>query len=175
MPFSVLELWNRIRDRLRRDRLATELDEELRFHQTMLERDHRLAGAADDDARRVARLQLGNPTYLRETTRAMWTFGWLDDLLHDVRYAARVLRHNVAFSFAVVLTLALGIGANTAIFSVVDAVVLRPLPYADPGRLYSVWIVPPSSRTDRYPTSFPDLTDWRAPDRWRRCSSARTD
>ena len=162
MPFSVLELWNRIRDRLRRDRLATELDEELRFHQTMLERDHRLAGAADDDARRVARLQLGNPTYLRETTRAMWTFGWLDDLLHDVRYAARVLRHNVAFSFAVVLTLALGIGANTAIFSVVDAVVLRPLPYADPGRLYSVWIVPPSARTDRYPTSFPDLTDWRA-------------
>lgn len=161
MPYSVLELWNRLRDRVRRDRLAAELDEELHFHQAMLERDHRTTSASDDEARRVARLQLGNPTYLREETRAMWTLGWFDDFLLDVRYASRVLRHNLAFTCAVILTLALGIGANTAIFSVVNAVILRPLPYADPSRLYSVWINPVGFPDARHPTSYPDLSDWQ--------------
>jgi putative ABC transport system permease protein len=158
----MLELWNRLRDRFRRDRLASELDEELRFHQTMLERDHRAHGGADADARRIARLQLGNATYVRETTGAMWTFSWFDDVLKDVRYASRVLRHNVAFTAAVILTLALGIGANTAIFSVVNAVILRPLPYAAPHQLYSVWVAPVGSPNSRNPTSYLDLVDWRA-------------
>jgi putative ABC transport system permease protein len=158
----MLELWNRLRDRFRRDRLASELDEELRFHRTMLERDRRVDGATDDEARRIAQLQLGNSTYLRETTRAMWTFGWFDDLLQDVRYASRVLRHNLSFTVAVVLTLSLGIGANTAIFSVVNAVILRPLPYADPSRLVSVWSAPVGAPNSRNPTSYPDLVDWQA-------------
>src|SRR5215471_7231933 len=158
----MLELWNRLRDRFRRDRLASELDEELRFHRTMLERDRRVDGATDDEARRIAQLQLGNSTYLRETTGAMWTFGWFDDLLQDVRYASRVLRHNLSFTVAVVLTLSLGIGANTAIFSVVNAVILRPLPYADPSRLVSVWSAPVGAPSSRNPTSYPDLVDWQA-------------
>jgi len=153
----LLEIWNRLRDRWRRDALSAELDEELRFHQTMLERDHHASGAPAAAARRV----LGNPTYLREETRAMWSLGWVDDALQDVRYAARVLRRNTAFSVAVVVTLALGIGANTAIFSVVNAVMLRPLPYADPDRLYSVWTVPAASTAERLPVSYPDLTDWQ--------------
>ncbi len=150
----LLEIWNRLRDRWRRDALSAELDEELRFHETMLEREHHAGGAF------AARRRLGNPTYFREETRAMWSLGWIDDALQDVRYAARVLRRNAAFSAAVIVTLALGIGANTAIFSVVNAVVLQPLPYADPDRLYSVWTVPAATSAARLPVSYPDLNDW---------------
>jgi len=155
------EIFNRLRDRLRRESLTAELDEELKFHQAMLERDSRHAGASPPDARAAARRQLGNATYLREETRAVWSLGWIDDALQDLRYATRVLRHNVSFSIAVVMTLALGIGANTAIFSVVNGVVLRPLPYEQPDRLYSVWLVPTAAQSERLPASYPDLTDWQ--------------
>jgi putative ABC transport system permease protein len=157
----LLEALNRLRDRLRRDKLAAELDEELQFHQAMLERDSRAGGASPETARTTARRQLGNATYVREETRAVWSLGWIDDALQDLRYAARVLRHNVPFSLAVIATLALGIGANTAIFSVVNAVVLQPLPYAQPDRLYSVWTVPAGNQSARLPASYPDLMDWQ--------------
>ena len=157
----LLEIFNRFRDRLRRDALSEELSEEMRFHQAMLERDSRDDGASSEAARAAARRQLGNTTYLREETRALWSLGWVDDAVHDVRYALRVLRHNGSFSLAVIGTLALGIGANTAIFSVVNGVILRPLPYEQPDRLYSVWTVPAASQSERLPASYPDLTDWQ--------------
>jgi putative ABC transport system permease protein len=159
---TALELWNRLLDRFRRDSLSRELEAELRFHQGMLERDARLQGASAEAAHRAGVLALRNSTYNLERTRDMWSLGWVDDLLNDVRYAGRVVRHNPAFSLAVVLTLALGIGANTAIFSVVNAVLLRPLPYAEPERLYSIWTVPATSPNDRNPVSYPDVVDWEA-------------
>jgi hypothetical protein len=156
------EVLHRLLDRFRRGSLSRDLADELRFHQNMLERDHLVGGATPDDARRRGVIELGNPTYNIERARDMWSLGWVDDLMNDIRFAARVLRRNPAFSIAVVITLALGIGANTAIFSVVNAVILRPLPYADPDRLFSIWTVPASTPTDRNPTSYPDIRDWEA-------------
>ena len=144
------EIFGRLRDRLRRDELQADLDEELRHHHAMLER----AGPSSSRS-------LGNVTYYREETRATWSLGLIDDFLHDLRYAARVLRRDVGFSTAVVLTAAVGIGATTAVFGIVNAVILRPLPYSDPDRLVSVWTSPSGTPTDRNPTSLPDVRDWQ--------------
>ncbi len=146
----IREFAARLRDRLRRDQLSAELDEELRLHRDLLARSN------PADAR-----SLGNVTYYKEETRAMWSLGLVDDLLHDAHYAARVLRRDIGFTAAVVVTLALGIGANTAVFSIVNAVLLRELPYTDPDRLVSVWTSQSGTPTARNPTSLPDVRDWQ--------------
>jgi len=124
----------------RRRRLERELDRELRYHMERRVEDLRQAGATDTNARRQAALEFGGLAQVREDVRETWVWRWLDNAGRDVRYAFRMLRRSPGFAITALLSLTLGTGVNAAIFSLVDQVVLRPLPVNNPDRLvHLVW------------------------------------
>jgi putative ABC transport system permease protein len=116
-----------------------ELDEEIRAHIEMSARERVERGATADEARAAARREFGNVGLVKETTRDVWGFVWLGQLLRDARHAIRTLRKKRRFIASVVLSLGFGIGLNTAVFSFVNTVLLRPFPYKDPARLVLIW------------------------------------
>jgi putative ABC transport system permease protein len=131
------ELIARLIDWFRRDELERELTEELRLHRQLLERD---AGVPAAEARHIASRRLGSMTRVREAARERWSIPSLDQLQQDVRYALRGLRRSPGFTATVIITLGLGIGANAAMFNVIDRLIFRPLAYLrDPGTVHRIY------------------------------------
>lgn len=153
-------LWRRLRSMLF-DRARSELDDELSFHTAMEASRLEAEGVPAAAARREALLRFGGVERHREAALDARGFGWFDALRQDLRHALRLLRRDPGFATAAVLTLGLGIGVTTAIFTVVDTVLFRALPFPEPDRLVVVWETDRASGTRHEPASWPDIVDLR--------------
>lgn len=137
------ELARRLRMLLHRRQFDADIEEEMRLHLEMRERQQIEAGMTADEARHAALRRFGNPTLLAEKSHTAWGWRWFEELVQDALYGLRLLRRNPSFTAVAVLTLALGIGANTAIFSLIDAVMLKTLPVEKPEQLVLLnWVAP---------------------------------
>ena len=133
------QVWlRRLLPYLGRRQADADVEEEIRLHLELEGERRRDAGVSEDEAQRAARRTLGNAALIRERTRDVWSWRWLDDLGRDLRHAARGLGRSPGFAATVVLLLALGIGANTAMFSIAYGLLLRPLPYPDAAAIVRV-------------------------------------
>jgi predicted permease len=133
-----MKMWARVRALFRRKQLERDLEEELAFHLAMREEKKRARGIAADEAKYAARREFGNATRVKEICREMWSFASLETSWRDLRYGARALGKNPGFTMAAVLAIALGIGVNSGIFSVLNGVALRLLPIPAASQVVSV-------------------------------------
>ncbi len=152
-------LLRRLKGLLKRDHRDLELDEELRYHLDRRVTDSINAGMSPREAWEDAQKSFGNFTLQKERTRDMDILGWLESFAQDVRYGVRSLIKNPGFAAVAILTLALGIGANTAIFSVVNAVLLKPLPFDHPDEI--VWFQDVQPKLSNAPLSAPEFIAYR--------------
>ncbi len=149
----------RLRTLARRQRVEADLERELRFHLERQVEENEALGLSPAEARRAALRKLGGLTQIQEECRDMRRINYIENFWRDLRYAFRMLGANPAFTAVIVLTLALSIGANSAIFSVIDGVLLRPLPYPDAGRIVRVFFH--SANFAKFPLNPFDFRDFR--------------
>ena len=138
---TMRSLWMRIAGLLQRGRAEREFSAELDEHIAMHIDEDRRSGLTEAEARRQALLKLGGAEQARQAYRERATLPWVETVFQDVRYALRGFRRNPIFAVTAIVTLALGLGATMAVFSVVDRILFRALPYADPSRIVSLGFV----------------------------------
>jgi putative ABC transport system permease protein len=144
----------------RRGRALRHLDDDIREHLERETADNIARGMSPPEARRQALLTFGNPALVRENTRAVWIVRWLETLRQDVRSSLRILVKHPGVTTAAILSLAVGIGANTAVFSVVNRILLQPLPYEEPDRLVMISAVPSAQPDQRSSATIPEYIVW---------------
>jgi len=155
----VRQWWSKVALTLGRRNLANELQQEVEAHLQFLIDENLERGMAPEEARAAARRHFGNTTTIRERSYQSWQFPTIESLLQDIRYAARGIWRARVFSAIVILTLAVGIGANTAIFSAVYAVLLKPLPFPSGERL--VWLGESSAKASGISVTWINFEHWR--------------
>ncbi len=151
----------RARALFRRDAITDEIREELQFHVQMRADEFARHGLDAREARQTALRRFGNPAVIQDRGYDVRGGGVLETILQDVKYGFRQLRQHRSFSIVAILTLALGIGISTALFSVIDAALLRPLPYPNPEELVTLTIEEPRGSGSRYAPSMADIRRWR--------------
>jgi putative ABC transport system permease protein len=152
-------IYSRLYGLLRKNRIEQEMDDEMRFHLLMRTRENIWRGMRPDEAEREASRRFGNVGRIKDLARDIKGGGFMETLLQDLRYGARTLMKNPGFTLTAVITLALGIGATTVIFSAINSVLLRALPYEDPDKLMMVWATRESG--SQIPVSPANMADWR--------------
>ena len=151
----------RLRALFAKDATDSDLNDEIRFHLEQEAEKYVRQGLPEDEARRRARVAFGNVEITREAHRDSFGVRWLRDLLADTRYALRSLRHTPVLAAAAIVTIALGVGANTAIFSAVNGVVLRPLPFPNSDRLAMLWESNPEYHWYQQDAAPANVLDWK--------------
>ena len=152
----------RLRALVRSRQMDREIDDEIASHLAEATEEYVRQGLSPEEARRAAQRSFGGVTQAREVYRQVRSFMWLEDFARDVRHALRTLRRSPAFTTAAAATLALAIGANTAMFSVLNAVLLRPLPYRSPERLAMLWTEDPAQNLREGRSALWDVEQWRS-------------
>ena len=154
-------LWRRVRGLWRAEAINHEIDEEIQFHIDMRTEENIGRGMSPEEARRDAERRFGNPTRIKERGYEVRGGRWLEAFWQDLRFGARILIKKPGFTLVAVITLALGIGANSTIFSFANGILLRPLPYQHPERLVLLDETAPKRGVSSMGVSFPNFLDWR--------------
>src|SRR5215813_7480602 len=149
MMDKLSQLWRKLSFYLRRDQFDRELEEEMQFHLEMKAQDNAEAGMEPEETRYAAKQQFGNQSLLREVSREMWGVRSIEALFQDLRFGIRMFLKSPGLTAVLILTIALGIGFNSALFSVVNSLLLNPLPFPDADRLFIAWTRAAKISSDR--------------------------